>query len=48
MFLYYGVGPIYRTPGIMDQFEYMKILEEIMFPYAEEEMPLKSVFQQDE
>ena len=31
----------------MDQFEYIKILEEIMLPYAEEEMPLKWVFQQD-
>ncbi len=39
--------PIYRLPGIMDQFEYIKILEEIMLPYAEEEIPLKWVFQQD-
>ncbi|KAK1793405.1 hypothetical protein P4O66_011783 [Electrophorus voltai] len=31
----------------MDQFEYIKILEEVMLPYAEEEMPLKWVFQQD-
>ena len=46
-FSYYGFGPIYRIPGIMDQFEYIKILEEIMLPYAEEEMPLKWVFQQD-
>ena len=42
-----GVGPIYRIPGIMDQFGYIKILEEVMLPYAEEEMPLKWVFQQD-
>uniref|UniRef100_A0A9J8ARK8 Transposase Tc1-like domain-containing protein n=1 Tax=Cyprinus carpio carpio TaxID=630221 RepID=A0A9J8ARK8_CYPCA len=27
-FSYYGVGPIYRIPGIMDQFAYVKILEE--------------------
>ena len=47
-FSHYGVGPIYCIPGIMDQFEYVKILEEIMLPYAEEEMPLKWVFQQDE
>lgn len=46
-FSYYGVGPIYRIPGIMDQFGYIKILEEVMLPYAEEEMPLKWVFQQD-
>ncbi|CAI9552555.1 unnamed protein product [Staurois parvus] len=46
-FSYYGVGPIYRIPGIMDPFEYIRILEEVMLPYAEEEMPLKWVFQQD-
>ena len=46
-FSYYGVGPIYHIPGIMDQFGYIKILEEVMLPYAEEEMPLKWVFQQD-
>uniref|UniRef100_A0A3Q2XW73 Transposase Tc1-like domain-containing protein n=1 Tax=Hippocampus comes TaxID=109280 RepID=A0A3Q2XW73_HIPCM len=42
-----GVGPIYRIPGIVDQFVYVKILEEVMLPYAEEDMPLKWVFQQD-
>ena len=26
----YGVGPIYHIPGIMDQFEYINILEEVM------------------
>ncbi len=31
----------------MDQFKYIKILKEVMLPYAEEEMPLKWVFQQD-
>uniref|UniRef100_A0A3Q3W3Y0 Tc1-like transposase DDE domain-containing protein n=1 Tax=Mola mola TaxID=94237 RepID=A0A3Q3W3Y0_MOLML len=31
----------------MDQFAYVKILEEVMLPYAEEDMPLKWVFQQD-
>uniref|UniRef100_A0A7N8XIW6 Transposase Tc1-like domain-containing protein n=1 Tax=Mastacembelus armatus TaxID=205130 RepID=A0A7N8XIW6_9TELE len=45
-FSYYGVGPIYRIPGIMDQFAYVKILEEVMLPYAEEDMPLKWLFQQ--
>ena len=38
-FSYYGAGPIYRIPGIMDPFAYVKILEEVM--------PLKWVFQQD-
>uniref|UniRef100_A0A3B5REE9 Tc1-like transposase DDE domain-containing protein n=1 Tax=Xiphophorus maculatus TaxID=8083 RepID=A0A3B5REE9_XIPMA len=31
----------------MDQFEYTRIREEVMLLYAEEEMPLKWVFQQD-
>ena len=46
-FSYFGVGPIYRITGTMDQFQYVQILEEVMLPYAEEEMPLKWVFQQD-
>ncbi len=46
-FSYYCVGPIYHIPGIMDQFENFKILKEVMLTYAEEEMPLKWVFQQD-
>lgn len=46
-FSYNGVGPIYRIPGIMDQHEYIRILNEVMLPHAEEEMPLKWVFQQD-
>lgn len=46
-FSHNGVGPIYRIPGIMDQHGYIKILDEVMLPYAEEEMPLKWVFQQD-
>ena len=29
-FSYYGVGPIYLIPGIMDQFEHIQILEEIV------------------
>lgn len=46
-FSYYGTGPIYKIDGIMDQHKYVEILEEVMLPYAEEEMPLKWVFQQD-
>uniref|UniRef100_A0AAY5EIJ8 DDE-1 domain-containing protein n=1 Tax=Electrophorus electricus TaxID=8005 RepID=A0AAY5EIJ8_ELEEL len=42
-FSYFGVGPIYRIPGTMDKSEYIKILEEVMLPYAEE-MPLKLMF----
>ena len=46
-FSYYGVGPIYRIPGIMDQFAYVKILEVVMLTFAEEDKPLKWVFHQD-
>uniref|UniRef100_A0A3Q2Q7R2 Uncharacterized protein n=1 Tax=Fundulus heteroclitus TaxID=8078 RepID=A0A3Q2Q7R2_FUNHE len=46
-FSYYGVGPIHRIQGIIDQFQYIRILEEVMLPYAEEEMPLRWTFQQD-
>ncbi len=45
MFHILRVGPIYRIPGIMDQFEYITILEYIiMLPNAEEEMPWKWMF----
>ncbi len=47
MFLILHVGPIYRIPGIMDQFEYIQLLIEVMLSYVEEEVPLKWVFQQD-
>ncbi len=47
MFLILHVGTIYRIPGIMDQFEYIKILKEVMLPYVEEEIPLKRVFKKD-
>ena len=46
-FSHYGVGSIDHIPGIVDQFEYIKILKELMLFYAEVEMPLKWVFQQD-
>ena len=43
----YGMGPIYQIEGIMDRFKYREILENVMLPYAEWEMPLRFVFQQD-
>lgn len=48
-FSYYGVlwWPIYRILGIMDQFAYIKILEEVLLLYVEDEMLLKWVFKQD-
>lgn len=45
--LYYGDGPIYGIPVIMDQYEYLEILEDVMLCYAEEKMTLKLVFQHD-
>lgn len=44
---FYGVGPIYWTKEIMNQYIYVKILQEIMLPYAREEMSLIWIFQQD-
>ena len=46
MFSYCCVGPIYPIPGTMHQFQCIKILEELL-PYAQEEMPRKWMFQQD-
>ena len=42
-----GIGPIYKTDGIMDHFMYRDILKDVMLPYAEEERPLKWTSQQD-
>lgn len=46
-FSYYGVGPIYKIEGIMDQHKYVEILKQVMLPYVREEIPLEWVFQQD-
>ena len=46
-FSYYDVGPIYKINGIIDQNIYLKILQNTMLPYAEEDMPLKWVYMQD-
>lgn len=43
----HGVGPIHKVEGIMDRFQYKDILEDVMLPYAEDEMPLAWIFQQD-
>jgi hypothetical protein len=42
-----GVGPLYRINGIMDQHVYKSIMENKMEPHAEENMPLRWTFQQD-
>lgn len=46
-FSWYGVGPLYWIKTIMDRHVYLNILEEVMTPYAEWEMPLKYQYQQD-
>lgn len=33
----FNIGPNYRIPHIMDQFEYIDIPEQIIYSYAEEE-----------
>lgn len=42
-----GLGPIHRIEGIMDRFMYRDIMENVMLPYAEWQMPLKWIYQQD-
>lgn len=46
-FSWNGVGPIFRIEDTMTKFEYKNILENIMLPYAEDNMPLIWRFQQD-
>ena len=45
--VYYGVGSIYWIKTVMDQHVYVDILQIVMLPYAEDEMPFICVFQQD-
>lgn len=42
-----GTGPIIQVQGKMDRFQYKEILENTMLPFAEDEMPLRWIFQQD-
>lgn len=46
-FSYYGVGPLYRIQGNMTAEDYVEILQYTMLPYADDNMPLRWVFQQD-
>jgi hypothetical protein len=47
-FSWNGVGPLHRIEGIIDRyFVYRDILQNVMLPYAEWEMPLRFVFQHD-
>ena len=42
-----GTGPLVRIEGVMDRFVYKDILQTHMLPFAEEEMPLHWLLQQD-
>lgn len=42
-----GTGPSYRIEGIMDRFVYLRILENILLPFAEEFMPNDWIYQAD-
>ena len=42
-----GVGPIYWIKGKMCSTDYVEILNTVMMPYADEELPLKWEFMQD-
>lgn len=43
----FGIGPLHKIEGNMDRFQYKDILENQMVPYADEIMPLRHQFQQD-
>ena len=47
MFFLLWCRPIHHIPAIMDRFRYIKIDEDVLTPYAEDGMPLKWMFQQD-
>ena len=42
-----GLGPLFQINGIMDHFVYRDILEKQMVPFADDNMPLRWQFQQD-
>ena len=42
-----GLGPLFQINGIMDRFVYRDILEKQMVPFADDNMPLRWQFQQD-
>lgn len=46
-FSWYGIGPLVRMEGIMDQHRYKEIMENEMIPFADDNMPVTYVFQQD-
>lgn len=43
----FGLGPLIQIDGIMNRFYYKNILETNMLPFAEENMPLRWIYQHD-
>lgn len=46
-FSWNGVGPIYKIDGILNKEKYVAILNDVMLPWAEENLPVIWQFQQD-
>lgn len=46
-FFWNGVGPIHKIDGILDKEKYVDILNNVMLPWAEENLPVIWKFQQD-
>jgi hypothetical protein len=46
-FSWHGLGPLHRITDKMDQFQYKEILETVMLPHAQENLPENWQFQQD-
>ena len=42
-----GVGPLHKIDRNMDKFQYVRILSDIMMPYADKNLPVTWMFQQD-
>jgi hypothetical protein len=46
-FSWHGLGPLHRITDKMDQFQYKEILETVLLPHAQENLPENWQFQQD-
>lgn len=42
-----GTGPIHRINGIMDQVKYKNILNDVLLPFADDNLPITWIFQHD-
>ena len=43
----YGMGTLHVIEGTMDRFMYLDILKKVMIPFADDNLPLTWIFQQD-